>query len=161
MDRKRVSRAGKELLANTIQSVTHQNRVLEEKSCWRSHSHDEYKRGHKRRQSPKRTRRRSHQSLVPQYTVAPAGPADRWDHSGFRELYPDPKDRSSAKNPTTRSPEPAESSDSLTSSSSSSSLSSSSSDTSSSDSEDERRHRKRKKRSRHSRKKNKKRKRAE
>ena len=140
MDRlKRVSRAGKDLLTNTIQSVEYQNRVLEERSCWRSLSHDTRKRV--LRQSPKRVRRddvsRVRQNRGPE-SGSPAGASDKWDHSGFRELYPDRKVPSAS--PSIIRPKADESSGSQTSSSSSLS------DSSSSDSGDERRHRKRHKR---------------
>ena len=95
-DRRRVSRAAKDLLANTIHSVTHQNRVLEERSCWRAL-------GRRTRKQLLHPSTRSRNCLSPPPPSRPSDRAverrasrrpilsvsdDRWDHSGFQQLYP-------------------------------------------------------------------------
>ena len=90
MSERRVSRAGKELLANTIHSVAHQNRVLEERLCWRSFRHErEYSKSREREVTPSlKKKRRQRQAARP--ATPPSAPlADRWDHSGFQQLYPE------------------------------------------------------------------------
>jgi hypothetical protein len=116
---KKVSKAGKELLVNTIRSVDYQNRVREEKECWKSlkpsprrkvfndelcgqsrntdpsprssHSsrnHD-LQRGRSRSSfniaEERERNRRLKEFLQKRKEVSGQ---DRWQNSGFRELYP-------------------------------------------------------------------------
>ncbi|KAH7952521.1 uncharacterized protein NKAPD1 [Rhipicephalus sanguineus] len=93
------TRAAKELLRNTISSVDHHNRVLEEQEMWRQwelekgltmmvsdealrarqHSQRSLKQGSKRRHSP--------ESSLP--AAGSSSSQERWGHSGYRELYPE------------------------------------------------------------------------
>lgn len=87
-----MSRAGKELLNNTIQSVTHQNRVLEERCCWRSlsiSSRREVLRVKRRSRSEDHTGRDREQERVVRQRTQTSSSSDKWDHSGFLDLYPD------------------------------------------------------------------------
>lgn len=95
------TRAAKDLLRNTISSVDHHNRVLEEQEMWRQW---ELERGLTmmvsdealaRRQRPQEQQRPlppsppaagSSQSSSTQ--ARPSSP-ERWDHNGYRELYPE------------------------------------------------------------------------
>lgn len=93
------TRAAKELLRNTISSVDHHNRVLEEQEMWRQwelergltmmvsdealrarqHSQRSFQRGSKRQRSP--------EPSLP--TASSSSSQERWGHSGYRELYPE------------------------------------------------------------------------
>ena len=144
MSRKRVSVAGKELLVNTIISVNHQNRRRESKERWSKLNPRTGREVLKRlrrsnehcgsRSSSPEVKRKS--DLRIRELSVEEGPSDRWDHNGFKELYPQ-----EAPN---RCPSPTDSSNSSSDETSDSTLSSSDS----SSSEDERsKRRKRRKRS--------------
>lgn len=92
------TRAAKELLRNTISSVDHHNRVLEEQEMWRQWElekgltmmvSDEALRARQHsKRSPKQAskRRRSRERSPP---AGSSSSQDRWGHSGYRELYPE------------------------------------------------------------------------
>ncbi|XP_050035541.1 uncharacterized protein NKAPD1-like [Dermacentor andersoni] len=92
------TRAAKELLRNTISSVDHHNRVLEEQEMWRQWElekgltmmvSDETLRArqhHTRTPKQSSKRRRSPQQPLP---AVSSSSQDRWGHSGYRELYPE------------------------------------------------------------------------
>ncbi|GBM02228.1 hypothetical protein AVEN_108789-1 [Araneus ventricosus] len=103
-----VTEAGKELLRNTINTAKFHNRILEENEMWKQwelecgltmmvSDDDIIKRIKKSHQCSKHHRRdksRSRDGSRSKYEMAKikqgAGSSnDRWDHSGFAELYPD------------------------------------------------------------------------
>ena len=145
MSKKTVSIAGKELLVNTIISVNHQNRRRESKECWSKLNprtrREVFKRprrsnGHRGSRSSSPEVRRKSDHRIRELSIE-EGPSDRWDHNGFKELYPQ-----EAPN---RSPSPID----LSNSSSDEISDSTPSSSDSSSSEDERsKRRKRRKRSR-------------
>ncbi|CAN7944132.1 unnamed protein product [Ixodes pacificus] len=109
------SRAAKDLLRNTISSVDHHNRVLEEQEMWRQWEleqgltmmvSDEAIKAHCAPEEPSpssgRKRPRSHSSSgdssqgakrsfhwTRQLAMAKEADPDRWGHSGYKELYPE------------------------------------------------------------------------
>lgn len=109
------SRAAKDLLRNTISSVDHHNRVLEEQEMWRQWEleqgltmmvSDEAIKAHCAPEEPSassgRKRPRSHSSSgdsnqeakrsfhwTRQLAMAKETDPERWGHSGYRELYPE------------------------------------------------------------------------
>lgn len=109
------SRAAKDLLRNTISSVDHHNRVLEEQEMWRQWEleqgltmmvSDEAIKAHCAPEEPSassgRKRPRSHSSSgdsnqeakrsfhwTRQLAMAKERDPERWGHSGYRELYPE------------------------------------------------------------------------
>ncbi|KAG8187783.1 hypothetical protein JTE90_025821 [Oedothorax gibbosus] len=105
-----VTEAGKELLRNTINTAKFHNKIIEENEMWKQwelecgltmmvsdddilkkfkkkHICSKHRRRDKSQESCKRDSKSS-ESL----TMSSAGPSkadsDRWDHSGFQELYP-------------------------------------------------------------------------
>ncbi|GIY20653.1 uncharacterized protein CEXT_207131 [Caerostris extrusa] len=100
-----VTEAGKELLRNTINTATFHNKILEENEMWKQwekecgltmmvSDDDILKRIRKNHQCSKH-RRRDKSRNRDKYKAgkSPGSSAgsskDRWDHSGFAELYPD------------------------------------------------------------------------
>lgn len=114
-----VTPAGKEMLKNTINTVKLHNRILEENEMWRHwyiekgltmmvsddlirkeravsaiiekarrrSKKKKHKEKHKRNKSEKRESRHSSKNDL----VKVNSSSDRWDHSGFEELYPETK----------------------------------------------------------------------
>lgn len=100
-----MSRVGKDLLVNTIRSVDHQNRVLEEKECWKTLKPEETRkhvlkdlpsrspgsRRDKRSRSPNKMaeeRERNRRWKEDLRRRKEINGDDQWDHKGFHELYP-------------------------------------------------------------------------
>ena len=118
---------GKDLLFNTIKSVDHQNRVLEEKEAWKSlsktravskkdvasHSRDSTSRDRSRDNGLKTTLKRSLDTQK-----------DRWAHDGYLELYPEERIKEDGKDIVIESCSSQESDSSSSSSTSSTSCSS-------------------------------------
>ncbi|KAI1291744.1 hypothetical protein HDE_07390 [Halotydeus destructor] len=104
---KRVSKAGKDLLANTIRNVTYENRVHEERLMWEVKDSSQNSRDAKAKHSLLSDRERSsssrssHRHQVPRdeksesnyylkkLVTAQEQDKGRWGHSGYKELYPD------------------------------------------------------------------------
>ncbi|GFY55190.1 uncharacterized protein TNIN_340581 [Trichonephila inaurata madagascariensis] len=106
-----VTEAGKELLRNTLNTAKFHNRILEENEMWKQwelecgltmmvSDDDILKKIRKNHQCSKHRRRdRSRERSSDRYRdkrrieIKPESSAgsssDRWDHSGFKELYPD------------------------------------------------------------------------
>ncbi|XP_054719686.1 uncharacterized protein NKAPD1-like isoform X3 [Uloborus diversus] len=99
-----VTEAGKELLRNTINTAKFHNRILEENEMWKQWelecgltmmvSDDDIlkkiKKQHQCSKHRKRDKSREHERCKRKTeSKASTSRGDRWDHSGFHELYPD------------------------------------------------------------------------
>lgn len=118
-----VTEAGKELLRNTINTAKFHNRILEENEMWKQwelergltmmvsddvilskskkHHHHHQCSKHRRRNKSSSTERVK-LNREPDEACSSRDTVDRWDHSGFRELYPDEVDSGIYNSPSTR-----------------------------------------------------------
>ena len=160
MSKKLVSRAGKDLLVNTIRSVDHQNRVLEEKECWKSLKPSTRRSVFKndfsgRRRSRSRSPRGRDELLeernknLRRKEKLKMEKDDVWGHDGFQELYPQQESRSNRCQQHKASPASSSSSEDEYASTSSSSQSTDSTSSSSSSGHEKRRKRKKTKHRKH------------